>query len=1085
MNKTLPLAFCILHSAFCIALASDSTWQGGNGNWSDANWLDSDTSTVGAFVAGSRAVVNDACTIAIDVDTPAVGGLSFGANAVIAGPGKLVMASGDKAQALEVASGVKAKISAPISGKVRKTGYGSLETTADNYKTLILSATNVDPVVFEIGTGTWIVSGGSTVHVQTPSTEGESNWYYFQGEGGSFSDPSKGAYIVVTNNSTLMYSKGKGAGWTCFGPRNKKGHFELLVTDGSTFKTKSDDFRISSDQIDDTYFKLRAVDSAIEINSVLNGFYNRANATKILEFVNSTVAFNRINMRGVATLNSVTFDGATVTPLSASENFFSASSRNGTVIYHTTGNGLTLNAAKAVTLDTEAVIDGDGGLVKTGDKTLTLAADYAYTGATRASAGTLVLSGTVVGPLAVDSGATLSVTSISQGAVPSVTVNGAATFQAVPISTASLVLGSGATLSLGTYGNVMTSVTGYENATISFDATGWPLDTALFTSSDAGFLAAMRTAIQSQLASGLEAVVENGSVFIHSANVVKEAVWTGLGTDANWSTAENWDADGAPNTGDWLRFDGSANAANTNDLGALLFQSVVFSTGSGPFEIAGEGAIAAPAWTNLSENAQTLTAPATASANSTVVHAVGDMKFLGGLGGSSAYTVFKEGAGTMVVTNADSWCGRLVANAGTVKFEGFDVAGAPPPLSEEDNGVIVAGATLDIGGASLTIRQSTVSGAEPVLKDGATLLHGTYTLAGPSGYLTTWLPGTITIGEGATLITTCQLFDNPATAGRRVLRVTDGGRFISRTDNERHLASGNTADTAFVFDIDGGTARFENWGYTYFGSRQGGRRYTEVHISNGGHLFVQSETRFGDYDGNGGSNVFTMVDSGAEFATLNAGVRVNSFLMDVRNSVITNNNFTIGNNLGATPATHSVTFDNARLVSKQNDASWLKAASNTDTACFHLASGGLTMEARHNVTVSAVMDGAGGMTKTGSGTLTLAAKQLYTGATVVSNGTLVVASGADIAGPVVVADGGTLSVADSATVFGAFTLKAGGLVSIPAFEGHSVDLFAVSGPITFEHDMYDHGKRLFIKNAQDGTRIVRYGRNPGVMIMLQ
>ena len=75
-RATMAAALAAVLCASSFAFASDSTWQGGNGNWSDANWLDSDTSTVGAFVAGSRAVINDACTIAVDVDTPAVGGLS-------------------------------------------------------------------------------------------------------------------------------------------------------------------------------------------------------------------------------------------------------------------------------------------------------------------------------------------------------------------------------------------------------------------------------------------------------------------------------------------------------------------------------------------------------------------------------------------------------------------------------------------------------------------------------------------------------------------------------------------------------------------------------------------------------------------------------------------------------------------------------------------------------------------------------------------------------------------------------------------------------------------------------------------------
>ena len=1068
------VSFCILHAALGIAFAADSVWQGGNGNWSDANW------STGTFTAGNRAVVNDACTITVDADTDDVAGLLFNADATIGGAARLVLATATKAQAIEVAPGVAAKISAPIDGKARKTGYGSLETTADNYKTLTLSDNKVDPVVFEIDTGTWIVGGGSTVHVQTPSTESETGWYYFQGEGGSYSDPTKGAYIVVTNYSTLMYSKGKSAPWTCFGPRNKKGHFELLVTDGSTFKTKSDDFRISSEQggASDSYFKLRAENSTVEIQCGLNGGSRNSNATKILEFVNSDVTFNSVNMKGPSSRNSVTFDGAVVHTRNASSTFFNASERNNTITYHTIGNGLVIDAAHEITLASEAVIDGDGGLSKTGSKKLTLPADYAYTGTTAANAGELVVSGSVAGPLSVASGATMIVSSATQGAVPSVCVTGTLNMVAVPLQTASLTLAPGATLLLGTYGNVITSATGYSGATISFDASGWPLDTALFTSSDAGFLSAMRAAVQAQLASGLNAEVENGSVYIHSANIIKEAVWTGLGADTNWTTAANWDANGIPNTGDWLRFTGSSNATNANDIGALALQSVVFDAGSGPFAIGGAG-VAAPAWTNLSANTQTLHVPATASANGTIVHAAGDIAFAGGLDGSSANKVIKSGAGTMAVSNV-SWGGKLQIEGGKVAFDGF----ASSPLSDEANAIVIRNGALDAGGAPVTIQQDVQAGATPILQDGATLLNGDYTLTGPTGYLTAWPPSTVTVGEGATLNTSCQLFDNPATAGRRVLRIVDGGVFRSSTEAERHLASGNTADTAFVLDVDGGKALFQSWGYIYFGSRQGGRRYTEVHLSNGAYLYAQAELRLGDYDGTGGSNVFTMVDSGADVATFNTGVRTDLLLMEIRNSAITNKNFQIGAGTTADPAKHSVTFDGATLVSKENNENWLKAASNTETACIHLASGGVTMEARHNVTVFAVMDGAGGMTKTGSGSLTLAAKQLYAGATVVSNGTLVVASGADIAGPVVIADGGTLSVTDSATVFGAFTLERGGRVDIPEYEGDYVNLFRVSGPVTLEETMPQRGDRLFVKPNADGSSTVRFGHIPALFFFV-
>ena len=227
-----------------------------------------------------------------------------------------------------------------------------------------------------------------------------------------------------------------------------------------------------------------------------------------------------------------------------------------------------------------------------------------------------------------------------------------------------------------------------------------------------------------------------------------------------------------------------------------------------------------------------------------------------------------------------------------------------------------------------------------------------------------------------------------------------------------------------------------------------------------------------------------MVDSSADVATFNTGVKTDLLLMEIRNSAITNKNFQIGAGATADPAKHSVTFDGATLVSKENNENWLKAANNTETACIHLVSGGVTMEARHNVTVSAVMDGAGGMTKTGSGTLTLTSGQLYTGATIVSNGTLAVASGAALAGPVVVADDGTLSVADSSTTFPSFTLERGGRIAVPEYEGDYVNLFRVSGSVTLEETMPQRGDRLFVKPNADGSSTIRFGHTPALFFFV-
>src|SRR6516162_9823676 len=46
------------------------------------------------------------------------------------------------------------------------------------------------------------------------------------------------------------------------------------------------------------------------------------------------------------------------------------------------------------------------------------------------------------------------------------------------------------------------------------------------------------------------------------------STWSGLGTDANWSTSGNWDV--LPASGSDLTFTGTANSSNNNDLLATL-----------------------------------------------------------------------------------------------------------------------------------------------------------------------------------------------------------------------------------------------------------------------------------------------------------------------------------------------------------------------------------------------------------------------------------------------------------------------------------------------------------------------------------
>ena len=64
--------------------------------------------------------------------------------------------------------------------------------------------------------------------------------------------------------------------------------------------------------------------------------------------------------------------------------------------------------------------------------------------------------------------------------------------------------------------------------------------------------------------------------------------WTGLGTDANWSTAGNWSA-GAPVTGNSLIFTGSSGTTANNDLAtnAYTFGGILFDINASAFTLGG------------------------------------------------------------------------------------------------------------------------------------------------------------------------------------------------------------------------------------------------------------------------------------------------------------------------------------------------------------------------------------------------------------------------------------------------------------------------------------------------------------------
>ena len=161
--------------------------------------------------------------------------------------------------------------------------------------------------------------------------------------------------------------------------------------------------------------------------------------------------------------------------------------------------------------------------------------------------------------------------------------------------------------------------------------------------------------------------------------------WTGLGADAKWSSAANWDA-GVPESGDALLFPaGAAQPANVNDLSGLELASVAVEAGG--YELAGEAVTLTGA---LESTGTSLWAIATAlPAAGSIASAEGTLTVTAALSGGDAGGSFtKSGPGELVLAAGSSYAGGTLVAAGTLTLA---AAGALPDDSATE---VASGAAL-------------------------------------------------------------------------------------------------------------------------------------------------------------------------------------------------------------------------------------------------------------------------------------------------------------------------------------------------------------------------------------------------------
>ena len=812
----------------------------------------------------------------------------------------------------------------------------------------------------------------------------------------------------------------------------------------------------------------------------------------------------------------LTLDGGTLKPLQASAQYIYNNATATDPAVELLAGGGTIDTAVNVTIP--AVAFGEGGWTKKGSGTLTLSGANLYAGATRVEAGTLVLTGSIAGGIAV-AGGTFE-TSVS-GTYPSLLMDGgtAAFSGNSPFSFSSVEIGpNGGTLVVPVKGFTFNGVTGAENLsalTLSASPSGWGTGEVMY-SDDSDFLEWAAGQIGNSLPTGFSASADGSAVVISATVAIKTTTWTGAGSDALWSTDANWD-EGAPSTADTVVLDGTTNTDTELESG-LAPAAVAFAETAGEFSVTGLGSLSvASAVSNNSANAQAFGVPVACSGANCEIHANGNIAFNGGVSGVS---LVKTGPGT--ATFGSSYTGKLDIEEGGIALASADYA------LTEGAGDLVIGGALDLGGGTLALSQP--DSDDFILKDGAVLKNGSFTYESAKtvyrdsnlvpGFM--FGDGTVTIGDGATVSFNGALFpygpSAPAeTFGARRVLVDGGTLTLSLTGVQPVIGVNNDWEKEAVLEIaNDGVVNVT--GQLYVGGRNSGTGTSNaakgtVVVRDGGTLVIATKLAMVNNSGAAKSYGVVAVTNGTIQVAGNDGVclfghpyaQTGANQCDAR---LVMNGGTVeafhvvaeaqnGAGIMAGKSTGTVHLSNGATIrargrdSRANFTDFIfNGAKDPTYPALELGPGGGAIDSNgFTVTDSAVMFGEGSLTKKGAGTLTLSGANTYEGGTVVEGGTLAVAEGGSISGPLVVKSGATFSCPPETLTFSSFTLEEGGAIGYPAnFDFDSapgyVVLFDVTGDLTIAEKMADGGKEIFVKQG-DGVSHVCYGKRIGTVIMLR
>jgi autotransporter-associated beta strand protein len=143
-------------------------------------------------------------------------------------------------------------------------------------------------------------------------------------------------------------------------------------------------------------------------------------------------------------------------------------------------------------------------------------------------------------------------------------------------------------------------------------------------------------------------------------------IWTGLGSDNNWSTAQNWNIR-VPQAYDILQFAGTTRLTPFNDLIVdTPYNGIAFDVGAGAFQLNGNRFILnSGSISNNSINIQTINNDIVLGSNAGTINcATSQIVLRGDISGSGSLK--KLGASTLSLSGNNSYTGNTVINSGTI-----------------------------------------------------------------------------------------------------------------------------------------------------------------------------------------------------------------------------------------------------------------------------------------------------------------------------------------------------------------------------------------------------------------------------------